>query len=422
MVDNLVGVWLPVIGQLQQLTCLEMYKLHASLDGAQHLPASLVELAFPNFHACHVSQHDADEASDGGVEAGGEEADVKGAEVNDGAGGLAAPDQHAADSGDGRQFDLGHLTRLTRLVLGLDISGIHQEQQPVRVDALLPLQLLQLDVSCYRCAVLPMLNLAALRQLRRLILAECVESNDSLLSLNKLSSLTDVELGYKAVLGDVEGFRAWAQLSRPHSLKLTSLLGEGQQVGAGGGEGFMRVMQAAGKATSLRQLRLDFREGIAAYAMRHKLFGFLTGLRQLKELSVLCLATPGPRHAADPLNAEADDAMHLTALTGLAHLHVFGRRAGDVAAVALACHLSELQSLCLNHCGLESRASLPAIAKLVQLRHLDLSINALGSGGCLKLLTQLTALTFMQLWGTQGGRPSNQEIDDFWAAVQGQGS
>jgi hypothetical protein len=183
--DSLGGVWLPVIAQLKQLTYLEINELHAFVDEEQHLPENLVELSLPNFYVYCKSE--CDEASEGGVEADGGQADVAGVEGDDGAGAMAAADQRAAESGDARQLDFSHLTRLTRLLLGLVIRSIQQEQQPVRVDALLPLQLLQLDVSCYRCAVLPMLNITALTQLRSLILAECEENDDSLLSLNRLS-------------------------------------------------------------------------------------------------------------------------------------------------------------------------------------------------------------------------------------------
>jgi hypothetical protein len=176
-------------------------------------------------------------------------------------------------------------------------------------------------------------------------------------------------------------------------------------------------MEAVGTATSLQQLHFDFQEGVGADGMCPKLFGHLSGLRQLKDLSVIGPLTP--LNAAEP---DVDDAMHLSALTGLTYLDVCSWRCSDVAAVALACHLSQLQQLRLTHCGLESKASLPAIAKLVQLRHLDLSINVMGIGDCLKLLTQLSGLTYMQLYSSQDGRPSEQEWDDFWAAVRGQQS
>jgi hypothetical protein len=166
---------------------------------------------------------------------------------------MAADQPDATYSGDAGQFDLSHLTRLTSLWLGLDISSIQQVQQPLQVSGLLPLQLLQLDASCRGCAVLPMLNVTALQQLKCLALSDCVESDDSLLSLNRLSSLADLRLVYKAVLGDVEGFGAWAQLSQLRSLQLTSLQRVGQPVDRG--LGFRRMMQAVGTSTSLRHLR-----------------------------------------------------------------------------------------------------------------------------------------------------------------------
>jgi hypothetical protein len=382
LADGLVGGWLPVIGQLGQLTYLGICKLDACLHEVQHLPESLVELSLPSFNVCRTpEQYEA--SNDGhadGVEAVGEAA-VAGAEANAvagveaiavamagaGAGDMASADQHAAGSGDARQFDLGHLTHLTRLVLGLDVCSIQQGQQPLQVKALLPLQLLQLDVSCHRRAVLPMLNVTALQQLRQLTLADCVESDDSLLSLIALSSLTSMELRYTALLSEVQGVRAWAQLSQLCSLQLTTLHREGQQVDEG--VEFRRVMQAIGTATSLRHLLVDFQDGVSIYGMRPKLFGYLTGLRQLEDLQVLTRDVP-VHHSAE---SDADDAMHLTALTGLTGLEVCAWRIGDVGAVALTCHLSQLQQLRLIQCSLRSKSSLPAIAKLVQLRHLDLS-------------------------------------------------
>jgi hypothetical protein len=92
-----------------------------------------------------------------------------------------------------------------------------------------------------------------------------------------------------------------------------------------------------------------------------------------------------------------------------------------VAAVALACHLLQLQQLRLIHCSLTSKASLPAIARLAQLRHLDLSVNPVGSArGCLTLLTQLSALTHVEMHDIRAVGPSIQELGDFWAAVRGQ--
>jgi hypothetical protein len=398
--ERLAGSWLPVIGQLKQLASLDILELDAHVDEVQHLPDSLVELCINEF-VCRASERN--EASD--------EDDGAGAEAAFGGGGGAAAaadaDARDADSGDARQLDLSHLTRLTYLLLDLDMFSIQREQQPLRVEVLLPLQLLSLDISCDCCAVLPMINLSALQRLRHLTLTDCVESDASLLALIRLSALTHLELEYRAVLSEVQGGSAWAQLPQLRSLQLTS---EGHEVD--GGVGFRRVMRDLGAATSLRQLRLDFTDGVTLESMRPKLFGYLTGLQQLQELHFIGRY---PRYDDD--HSHADDAMHLTTLTGLTNLDLCGRLVGDVTAVALACHLSQLRELRLVECNLGSRASLPAIAKLRQLRHLNLSGNAMGSGDCLTLLTQLSALTSMRLESMYGNEPSRQEWADFWAAV-----
>jgi hypothetical protein len=319
--ERLVGRWLAVIGQMQQLTYLEFWELEADLDELQHLPVSLVELSLPSCvcHAperCSASDADNDDGAQAAAEEGG------------GVAAAAAADHHDLDSGNAGLIDLSYLTRLTNLLLGLDLYSIQREQQPLRVKGLL--QLLSLDISRHdgRCTVLPMINLSALQQLRCCVLAECVESEASLLALNSLSALTSVTLGYQTRHSQLDNGSVWAQLSQLRGLRLTSNHGGHQ---ADWGVGFRRVMRDAGAASSLRQLRMNF-IGITAHCMRPKLFVYLTGLQQLQDLQLIARDEYNDQDD-DP--SDADDAMHLTALTGLTSLDVCGWWVGDVTAVAL---------------------------------------------------------------------------------------
>jgi hypothetical protein len=243
-------------------------------------------------------------------------------------------------------------------------------------------------------------------------LSECCEAEDDFLALNSLTSLKNVDLRYDEVLLEVHTASVWSQLSQLRSLLVTSAEPSGQ---IDDGAGFQRVMRGVAAATGLTTLQLDFGVGVAAWGIRPKLFGYLTGLQQLQELHVYAVE---PRHFDD--ESDAADVMQVTALTGLTQLDVSFWHVGDVAAVKLACHLPELRILKLCHCCMESRAVLPAIGRLQHLQHLDLQGNAFGCDKCLQLLTQLRALTCLELVSRDGDKPTQQQLDAFWAAVRGQ--
>jgi hypothetical protein len=175
-------------------------------------------------------------------------------------------------------------------------------------------------------------------------------------------------------------------------------------------------MRGVAAATGLSKLQLDFQKDVAAHGMRPKLFWYLTGLRQLQELQVCAVQ---PTNFIDE-ESDAGDIMQLTALTGLTQLDVVSWHVGDVAAVALACHLTNLHILKLCNCCMGSRAVLPAIGRLQHLQHLDLQDNTFGCDKCLQLLTQLRALTCLELKSRDGDKPTQQQLDAFWAAVRGQ--
>jgi hypothetical protein len=405
--DRLAGSWLPVVGQLMQLTSFEMYELDAYLDGLRSLPASLERLSFPNLYVCYDGDGDSDGFDEG-------DADADGETVTDSEGGAAgggSADQGDSDSQDNRddcQLDLRHLTRLTHLTLDL----YDTERAQMRINGQLPGQLLELDAHAWSGAVLPLLGFRSLQQLQKLTLQRCKESEEDLVALNALTALTRIELRYNARLREIDAASAWPQLSQLRSLRVTSIAYD-DNFGDIGAE-FRHVMLGTAAATSLRQLHLDFSNGISTNAVRLiKLCGYLSDLQQLQELRVcaghLTAAADGPK-----------DTMHLTALTGLTQLDLSRWPAGDVAIVALACSLSQLRVLKLVDCGIQSKAVLPAIAKLVQLQHLDLTANALGCDECLELLTQLRALTALSLVSSNNIAPSQAAFNIFWAAVRGE--
>uniref|UniRef100_A0A383WG10 Uncharacterized protein n=1 Tax=Tetradesmus obliquus TaxID=3088 RepID=A0A383WG10_TETOB len=239
---------------------------------------------------------------------------------------------------------------LQRLELQNLELGLHCADSDAQISGQLPPQLLELTAGADRddgdaCAVLPLLGgVAALKQLQRLALSNCCEAERDLLALSSLTALSHIDLQYNGALSQVLSSSAWAQLPQLHSLHVISApLGDV----ADGGPGLRTVMAGIAAATSLRQLHLDFRDGVSALGMRPRLFGYLTGLRQLQELGVDALPV-------EYITTDADDVMQLTALTGLTHLYVACWAVGNMAAVALACNLPELRVLKLYDCNLVS--------------------------------------------------------------------
>jgi hypothetical protein len=101
---------------------------------------------------------------------------------------------------------------------------------------------------------------------------------------------------------------------------------------------------------------------------------------------------------------------------------------GSVVAAAFACNLTQLRWLELVDCELMDAAALPSIGKLAQLQHLpddvkiskELAHNAVTCDACLLFLTDLRALTHLQLCDASGAVPSNDALDSFWSVVRGQ--
>jgi hypothetical protein len=180
------------------------------------------------------------------------------------------------------------------------------------------------------------------------------------------------------------------------------------------------VLVHLGAARSLQRLTLTFGDDVDWLGVPLKLFGHLTGLQQLRELHVSAAALPEPDQSA------ALDALHITKLTQLTRLSIESWDVGSVVAVALACNLTQLRWLKLVECELMDAAALPSIGKLAQLQHLDLKISSKlrhtveTCDDCLLFLTELRALTHLQLSEAWGAAPSKEALDTFWSLVRGQ--
>jgi hypothetical protein len=112
-------------------------------------------------------------------------------------------------------------------------------------------------------------------------------------------------------------------------------------------------------------------------------------LQQLTNLQHLHIAS---------LDVQSEDAVHFTALKSLTALHLYNCwNLGDVAAVAIVCHLSNLRVLELIDCGVQSPAVWPAVGMCTALE--SLCIDSAPNNpvrldeSTLHLLTNLTRLT-----------------------------
>jgi hypothetical protein len=279
---------LSAIGELDQLTELEIDQISMCLNDLRYLPASLEQLHLPAVYV-DVRVEDAGDAEDTD----------------------AAPAM--------QQLDLRHLTRLTQLRLELYDSSTPLRE--MRINGQLPQQLLELHASAEGCAVVPLLGITALEQLQQLEVDNSCDSEEGLVALNGLTTLTNIYLCFTGALAAAPTSRSWGRLSQLRSLRIS---GKQEDVETDDGSSFQQVMQGLAAATSLRELHLDFVESVTAEGLQPKLFGFLTGLKQLKALHVECR-----RFGGDAAATEAYDAMQLTALTGLTKLEIIAWNVED---------------------------------------------------------------------------------------------
>jgi Leucine-rich repeat (LRR) protein len=371
--------WLSALTPLTQLTSLDIGALDAYSAYLQDLPASLVRLQLP-----HVSMYS-----------------------------LINNQQSPPAAQEEDTLDMRHLTRLTRLQIafkGTDVGDFCVQ---------LPTQLLELDAGCDSQGVVPLLPdltwVSALQQLQRLTLPMCKEQRTDLLQLAQLPALTSLEV--TSTFADAQEMAAvWGQLPQLRSLALFAKSREDEPEA-----GLQELLVKIGEARSLQRLKLSFGGDMSDdVGLPLRVFGGLTGLQQLRELRVIapCLM-PGFQHAA--LGGDVD-ALHLTKLTQLTLLAIKIWPVGSVVAAALACNLTQLRWLELVECELSDAAALPAIGKLTQLQHLNLTDNTIDSDAlddCLQFLTELRALTQLQLSIRGDYEPSEDALDRFWSAVRG---
>jgi Leucine-rich repeat (LRR) protein len=377
--------WLPALMPLTQLTSLDIAALNAYTDYLQHLPASLVRLQLLDVEMDSLY-----------------------------------PQQSAAVqvAPEGALY-LSHLTRLTQLQIAISCTDAGN------ISAQLPAQLLELDAWCNGPGVVPLLGVPALQKLQRLVLTECKEQRTNSLKLSLLSALTSLEV--TSTFADAQEMAAvWGQLPQLRSLELNAESAE--DVPAAGLQELQQLLVKIGEARSLRRLTLSFEADLGDdEGAPLKVFGGLTGLQQLRELRISAgewRVNAGP-FIWDPGAPMYDvDALHLTKLTQLTLLAIDTWPVGNVVAAALACNLTQLGWLELVRCDLTDGepAALQAIGKLTQLQHLDLSCNRfkpLSFNDGLLHLTDLRALTQLQLSSRWGSGLSKRALDQFWSAVRG---
>jgi Leucine-rich repeat (LRR) protein len=151
-------------------------------------------------------------------------------------------------------------------------------------------------------------------------------------------------------------------------------------------------------------------------------FSGLTGLQQLRELRVSATSLNDISAVLGIALGGDLDALHLTKMTQLTLLAIDTWPFGSVIAVTLACNLTQLRWLELVECELLDAGALPAIGKLTKLQHLNLSGNKMDRhelDNCLQFLTDLRALTQLQLSSTGDYEPSEEALNVFWIAILG---
>jgi Leucine-rich repeat (LRR) protein len=377
---RILSEWLPALTPLTQLTSLDIAALDAYSEYSQDLPASLVRLQLP-----HVIVY-------------------------------SIIDQSPAAQEDRLVFS--HLTQLTRL----QITIIDAEAGNISVK--LPPQLLELDAGCDSQGVIPLLEVAgpglvpglgvtALQQLQCLRLPSCKEQHTDLVKLTLLPAPTSVEVT-STFVDAREMAAAWAQLPQLRSLHLSATSEDDVPE-----DGLQELLVTTGTARSLQRLTLAFGCEISVPL---GVFSGLTGLQQLRELLVSATSLNDISAVLGIALGGDLDALHLTKLTQLTLLAIDTWPVGSVIAAALACNLTQLRWLELVECELLDAAALPAIGKLTKLQHLNLSGNKFDRDyldDCLQFLTDLRALTQLQLSSTGDYEPSEEALDEFWSAICG---
>ncbi|WIA29600.1 hypothetical protein OEZ86_012090 [Tetradesmus obliquus] len=254
------------------------------------------------------------------------------------------------------------------------------------------------------------LQLDALQQLRALVVTNGLCEPQQMHRVACLPKLEAVVLRYTDASLAQRAAPAW-----PHLQQLRELTIEGGSCTPTLDElDTKEFMQQIGAATTLVALHIassmvDGDVHICRY---------LTGLQQLQDLNLTNAEGPNTR----------EDALHLTALTGLTALVLDGAQGvDDVAAVAIASWLRQLQNLELRSCGLTTAAALPAIGSLTQLQYLCLTGYGATEieGGDIMLLTRLTKLVDCDAVGIHADFSDtfdHEAVSAFYQALAGLGS
>jgi hypothetical protein len=295
----------------------------------------------------------------------------------------------------------------------------------------------QLQALCFRswagARSMATFTLLELKQLQHLSLRVDFEQPQLLLQLAQLPALTHLELQYVG-----EGHpaaataSAWPLLPQLRSLEIAHDMPPNQPQ-------WEAILAGAAAATSLTKLKLDARMMSDAVAERYNReledvwAEEVAACARLAKLTCLQDLTVGGFDDIFKVNFECDDALALTALTGLTRLDLWGAQhgVGTEVATALALNLKQLQSLDLGYCDLqldsaEGSACLEAIGGLTQLTQLGLAdCEGLTQHG----LMQLTGLSRLQKDACLAlGHWDDEHWDDeqcealtaFWAAVHAQ--
>lgn len=180
-------------------------------------------------------------------------------------------------------------------------------------------------------------------------------------ALQQLTQLTSLQLQHDYTGVMPADSSCWGKL--PALLEIST---EATEPSYWSPEEFQDVSANLSRATALTKLDLTAKsseeDGPVAFCKQ------LKGMTQLQELGLWWWEG----------EVAARDCLHLTALTGLTSLSFedLGDAVGDTVAVALAANLSQLCSLKLSGCGLQTDTVLPVLAQRQQLSTVILHQNS----------------------------------------------
>jgi hypothetical protein len=306
------------------------------------------------------------------------------------------------------KLDLSHHTQLQDFSANAGSEGR---------DVIFPPQLQQLELGGVASST-QVEDLMALRHLQRLKLDIYFEETALLLRLTQLPALQQLMLRYGHSRFAVGTAAAWPQLPQLNELVVSCMIGlfEGDEALVDNRQQWQGILDGIAASTNLTSLHLEvFIDYDADIEHVPAPAAALTSLRQLQDLCINYSWCGTLLQSRMP-----DDALSLTALTGLTHLELAdaGACLSDMAAAAIAGSCKQLRQLGLEACELGSMACLDNIRHLSQLTELRLEGNAGLTQQGLMLLTGLTQLQELGVDRTED--ITEGVVDRFWAAVRGQ--